>query len=233
MMMSGLKVKGVLIDFGDTLAYTDWKAYDRYIEEIVAVVRENRGSLGVDNVRSMFTSLYRSSSLGEMKSLEDFWAIFLGRLGVPCDKSLIDRLERIRKRFYVSSFRLYEGVPSVLSVLRKKYRLGLVSNCGVGLMDVIRTLGLTEFFDVIVLSYEVGVRKPDERIYVEAHEKMKLKGDECVFVADEISDLEGARRLGMRTLLVRQGVSTFCEAEDLGFKPDFEVECVAQIVDFL
>ncbi len=82
MMLSGLKVKGVLIDFGDTLAYTDKKAYGRYIEEIVAVVRENRGSLGADNVRSTFTSLYRSSSLGEMKSLEDFWSVFLGRLGV-------------------------------------------------------------------------------------------------------------------------------------------------------
>jgi FMN phosphatase YigB (HAD superfamily) len=232
-MMNGLKVKGFLIDFGDTLAYTDGKAYDMYIEEIVAVVRENRGSLDADNVRSTFTSLYRSSSLGEMKSLEDFWTIFLGRLGVSCEKGLIDRLERIRKRFYVSSFKLYEGVPSVLSVLLKKYRLALVSNCCIGLMDVITALGLTEFFEVIVLSYEVGVRKPDERIYVEALKRMELKGDECVFVADEISDLEGARRLGMRTLLVRQGVSTLCEVEDLGFKPDFEVERVAQIVDFL
>ena len=231
--MADLKVKGALIDFGDTLAYTDEKAYDRYVEEIVAVARENRDGLGTDTVRSTFTSLYRSSSSGEMKSIEDFWSIFLGRLGVSCENGLIDRLERIRKRFYVSSFRLYEGVPSVLSLLSKKYRLALVSNCGVGLMDAIKALGLTEFFDVIVLSYEVGVRKPDERIYVEALEKMGLKGDECVFVADEISDLEGARRLGMRTLLVRQGVDTFCEAKDLGFKPDFEVERVAQIVDFL
>ena len=60
-----------------------------------------------------------------------------------------------------------------------------------------------------------------------------MKADECMFVADEISDLEGAKKLGMRTLLVRQGSNTLCEAEDPGFKPDFECERISEITKFL
>jgi putative hydrolase of the HAD superfamily len=233
MMKSNSRIKGVLIDFGDTLAYTDKRAYDTYVQEIFALVQKDKHGVSFDYTKSTFTSLYRRSSTGEIKNLQEFWSVFLQKLGIFDKKGLINELNQARNRFYIPAVRLYDGVASTLSVLQKKYMLALVSNCGVGTFDVIKALGLTRFFDVIVLSYEVGVRKPDERIYVEALKRMELKGDECVFVADEISDLEGARRLGMRTMLVRQGVSTFCEAEDLGFKPDFEVERVAQIVDFL
>ena len=228
-----VNMKGVLIDFGDTLAYTDGKAYDVYLEEIVAAVQKKKSTLSSDNVKSIFASLYRSSSTGEMKTVEDFWATFLQELGLSHEKSLIKQLEQTRKRFYIPSIKLYDDVPFVLSLLEKKYNLALVSNCGVGSMDVITTLELAKFFDAIVLSYEIGARKPDERIYVEALRKIRLKSDECVFVADEISDLEGARKLGMKTLLVRQGSSTFCEAEDLSFRPDFECEHASQIINFL
>jgi ribonucleotide monophosphatase NagD (HAD superfamily) len=51
-------------------------------------------------------------------------------------------------------------------------------------------------------------------------------------VADEISDLEGAKKLGMKTLLVRQGSNTLCEAEDPDFKPDFECEHISEITKF-
>jgi putative hydrolase of the HAD superfamily len=118
-------------------------------------------------------------------------------------------------------------------MLQKKYVLALVSNCGVGTIDVIKALGLAEFFEHVILSYEVRVRKPDKRIYVEALRRIGMKADECMFVADEISDLEGAKKLGMRTLLVRQGSNTLCEAEDPDFKPDFECEHISEIIKFL
>jgi FMN phosphatase YigB (HAD superfamily) len=56
---------------------------------------------------------------------------------------------------------LYDGVLSVLSALKAKYKLALVSNCRVGLAEVIDAVGLTPFFTSLVLSYQVGVGKPD------------------------------------------------------------------------
>jgi FMN phosphatase YigB (HAD superfamily) len=85
----------------------------------------------------------------------------------------------------------------------------------------------------LILPYEVALRKPDKRIYVEALKAVNLSANECIFVADEISDLEGARELGMKTLLVRQGSNTYCEAKDLNFKPDFQCSHFSEIVRFL
>lgn len=99
--------------------------------------------------------------------------------------------------------------------------------------DEINNLGLTKFFEHMSLSYEVGVRKPDERIYLDTLKALNLEGHECIFIADEISDLEGARPLKMKTLLVRQGSSTHDEAKDPNFKPDLECRRISEITRFL
>jgi len=72
---------------------------------------------------------------------------------------LVQELTELRKNRVLTRFRFSEGVISVLSTLRKKYKLALVSNCFVGLSDVLKALGLTHFFDCIVFSHEIGVKK--------------------------------------------------------------------------
>jgi FMN phosphatase YigB (HAD superfamily) len=77
------------------------------------------------------------------------------------------------------------------------------------------------------------VRKPDKRMYLEALKCLELEAQECVFVADEISDLEGARENGLKTMLVQQGHSTFQEAKDLNFKPDFQITQISELTKIL
>jgi putative hydrolase of the HAD superfamily len=102
-----------------------------------------------------------------------------------------------------------------------------------GMRDAINALNLTKFFENLILSYEVGVRKPEEKIYLAALKAVSLKASECIFVADEISDLEGARNVGMSSMLVRQGSSTLSEAKNPSFKPDFECNHISEITQFL
>jgi FMN phosphatase YigB (HAD superfamily) len=70
-------------------------------------------------------------------------------------------------------------------------------------------------------------------MYLEALGCLGLEAYDCVFVADEISDLEGAREIGLRTMLVRQGPDTFHEARDVNFEPDFQINRISEITDFL
>ena len=58
---------------------------------------------------------------------------------------------------------------------------------------------LTEF-DVVVLSQELGIRKPDERIYTIALERLGLPAERCVFVDDLGGNLKPAKALGMTTI---------------------------------
>ena len=232
-MRNNLVFKGVMIDYGDTLAYTDQKASDEYLQEVALLIGKHGCSCDSSDVKSALSALYRKSSKGGMKDLDELWSILLEDLGVSRKKELIDGLNQVRKRCCLPAIRLYDGVFSVLSSLEKKYLLALVSNCSVGTREVIEHIGLAKFFEHIILSYEVGVRKPDRRIYVEALRVIGLKADQCVFVADEISDLEGARKVGMATLLVRQGENTLVEAENIDFKPDFECDHISQVMKFL
>jgi putative hydrolase of the HAD superfamily len=228
-----LVFKGVMIDYGDTLAYTDVEANGKYLQEVALLITKYGCSCDPDDAKSALSALYRKSSMGEMKDLDEFWSILLKNFGVSQERTMINRLNEARRKYYLPAIRLYDGVISALSMLEKKYLLVLVSNCGLGTREVLEYIGLARFFEHMILSYEVGVRKPDRRIYVQALRRIGVNADQCIFVADEISDLEGARNVGMVTLLVRQGENRFIEAENPDFRPDFECGNISQIMEFL
>jgi FMN phosphatase YigB (HAD superfamily) len=70
-------------------------------------------------------------------------------------------------------------------------------------------------------------------MYLDTLQCLGLGADQCIFVADEISDLEGATEVGMKTILVRQGKHTFHEAKDQKFQPDFQCNRISEITKFL
>lgn len=63
-------------------------------------------------------------------------------------------------------------------------------------------------FDAVVLSGELGIRKPDPRIFVEAATRIGVAPEMCIFVDDHEPNLEGARGLGMATIWHRDPVAT-------------------------
>lgn len=229
-----MNLKGVLIDFGDTLAHIDKEGRRKYTEALLSIIHKHGYQGNSDDLTSGFDDALGNSMKGELKSLQEFWNLLLENLGINNKTEvLIEELEKARNRFSTAVFRLYNGATRVLAVLQKKYRLALVSNCAIGTSDIVNGLGLTGYFDCITLSYKVRVRKPDKSIYLDALKCLKLEPYECIFVADEISDLEGAREVGMKTLLVSQGPYTTHEAKDPNFKPDFECNRIKEITKFL
>lgn len=92
-------------------------------------------------------------------------------------------------------------------------RTGLISNSwGTSRYD--RAL-LAELFDGVVLSGEVGIRKPSPEIYAFGAEAIALAPDECVFVDDLGFNLAPARDLGMATIRHVEAAQTAAELEPL------------------
>lgn len=228
-----LTSRGVLIDFGSTLAYLDEAENRRYEKALVSTLRKYGYKRNLKDLDSVLAGIYVSSTKGELKSLQEFWSLVLKKLRISEHPELAEDMENVRSKHATAIWKLYDRVPSTLFSLQKKYKLALVSNCTVGTDKLIDSLGLADFFGCIILSYQVGVRKPDKRIYLEALRCLGLEAHECVFVADEISDLEGARDVGLKTMLIRQGPDTFKEAKDSNFKPNFECNHLADVTDFL
>lgn len=228
-----MNLKGVLIDFGYTLAYLDEENVRRYREELVSILKKYGYGRTLDDLAPVLDSTYKNSTEGEVRTVYELWEAILENLGIPENSNLIKELTELREYFVATRWRLYDKAILVLSTLKKKYKLALVSNCFVGLSDVLRALNLTDFFDEIILSYEVGVRKPDRRIYLETLQRLELRPEECVFVSDTIRDLEGAREVGLKTVLIRQGKCTTYEAKDQSFRPDFQCKQISEIMEYL
>lgn len=102
-----------------------------------------------------------------------------------------------RKNIFV-----YPTVKPALDTMRKQYRLGIVSNAQEAFtMPELALYDLAPYFETIVLSSQVGVKKPGPRIFSQALKNMNVKPEETVFVGNDLkADIMGASRMGMKTI---------------------------------
>jgi HAD superfamily hydrolase (TIGR01549 family) len=231
--MSKINVEAILLDFGGTLAYSHQSTWNKYEKNLLSTLKNHGHPTTLDQLRTALDKLYRGNTQGKFKDYTQYWTTFIKQQNMPPQTNLAKDLEAVRKQAISRPYILYNRVIPTLSELHEKYRLALVSNCSMGTRKEINNLDLSKFFEHMSLSNEVGVRKPDKRIYLDTLKALTLEGNECIFVADEISDLEGARPLKMKTLLVRQGSNTYSEAKDPNFKPDLECKRISEITRFL
>ncbi len=98
----------------------------------------------------------------------------------------------------------YEEINEVLSELRKKYQLILVSNTDCfSIPRVLDKFNLRDYFDKMYLSYEVGMIKTDQKFFWTVLRDMQLNVDECIMVGDSIqSDIIPTKGIGMRAVLI-------------------------------
>ena len=71
-------------------------------------------------------------------------------------------------------------------------------------------------FDEYVLSFEVGFLKPHPKIYEEALNKAKIPAGECVFIDDLEDNIDGARKVGLDTILYQPNTNLEAELKDKG-----------------
>ncbi len=113
--------------------------------------------------------------------------------------------------------RLYPGVKEILSALQTKYRLAAVSDgqsCWARAEAA--AAGLGEYFDPLIVSGDLGFRKPDRRMFEAALREMKLSAGEVLFIGNDMfRDVWGAKKLGIRTVFFRsnQGDQQYPDTE--------------------
>ena len=118
-------------------------------------------------------------------------------------KELVDKI--VKKRMDVKRECFKHLHPHIVPMLRKikeqGIRIGLISNCYSEEVGPIKESELYPYLDVACLSYEVGMKKPDEKIYLRCMEELDVEPEECLYVGDGGSnELEGANKLGIRAL---------------------------------
>lgn len=127
-----------------------------------------------------------------------------------------------------------EILPMLTRLKEQGVQVGLISNCFSEEAEVIRQSILVPYFDVVCLSYEEGVQKPDVEIFQRCMQRLSASANECIYVGDGGSrELETAEVLGMTALqatwYLREG--TF---QPTGRMHDFiQLETPLELLDYL
>jgi HAD superfamily hydrolase (TIGR01509 family) len=97
-----------------------------------------------------------------------------------------------------------DGALPLLEELRERgLKLGLISNCSSEVGELWEDSPFAGRFDAVILSADVGISKPDPRIFRLALERLGVEAGEAIFVGDgEAGELPGAEAVGMRAVQV-------------------------------
>jgi HAD superfamily hydrolase (TIGR01509 family) len=117
----------------------------------------------------------------------------------PSDSGLIEALYAVMPRQWVP---FTDAVPALRALRARGVRLVLLSNIGVDIRPQLARTGLAELLDDVVLSYEVGMVKPDPAIFGLALERLGRPASQALMVGDSAHADVGGAALGIRTLIL-------------------------------
>lgn len=149
-----------------------------------------------------------------------------------CKKPELTELLDFYNREYVKNAVLMNQAREVLSHIRNNYKTGLITN-GKTMIQYgkIDELGIRDDFDFIIVSEEVGVKKPDPRIFEMALKKLGLNPEECIYVGDHpINDIQGASKVGMETIWIKVNQPWI---ESIEAKPLYQISTLSELLGLL
>jgi putative hydrolase of the HAD superfamily len=124
--------------------------------------------------------------------------------------------------------RLYPQVQETLDQLRSHYHMAVVSDAqSAYAVPELRSVGLLEYFDPIIVSGDYGYRKPDARLFQKALDLLHLRPEQTLFIGNDLyHDIFGAQQVGMKAILVsyNQGHTSYQTTS-----PDYTISRFAEL----
>lgn len=151
----------------------------------------------------------RRAQLGLIAEAEQ-WAYACQQTGWP-----VEQVAEFRAQFFAGD-RLDTRLVEYIRGLRRLYKTGIISNG----MNNTRAMidgpwGMGALFDAIVISSEVGIMKPDRRIYLHTLQRLDVQPEQAVFIDDFQHNIAGAQSIGMQGIHFINPVQTLAELDAL------------------
>jgi putative hydrolase of the HAD superfamily len=189
-----VRYRAVIFDLWQTLVPWDLEAAQRFYDRMADSIGAER-----DRFREAWFAGRRSREVGPME--QHLHGIF-GELGIESD---VGELLSMRREWTKSTLvPRADALPTLDELRRRGHVLGMISVCAQEVPQVWDETPLGGKFDATVFSCDVGVSKPERRIYEIACERLGVEPADCLFVGDGANDeLPGAERAGMTALQLR------------------------------
>ena len=167
-----------------------------------------------------------------MKRHKDFWQVTEDSLDKSMKTFSIDSSMKNELLDLYKKLSPYSEVKGVLSSLKeKKYKLAILSNGTPALLnELVKSNNLENIFDDLFSIEEVGIYKPDSKVYDMPIKKYQIKADEIAFLSSNTWDVSGGGNYGYNAIWVNRNKNIF---DNLDYKPKNEVNNLTQIVDIV
>jgi len=196
-------IKAVIFDFGGVLVRTEDRSSRQGLAEDLGMTYEQLDALIFQSESA------RQATVGDITT-QEHWENLRVQLGFS-----VEEFPRVPKEFFGGD-RLDEELIDTIRALRPRYKTAMLSNAWDDLREVVvNEWRIGEAFDELVISAEVGVAKPDPRIYRLTLQRLEVEPSEAIFVDDFLRNVEGAQAVGIHAIHFQDPVQARAELEAL------------------
>lgn len=227
-------IRGLIFDINGTVTdiLTDEGCGEIY--RVLSNFLDYQGiSLSPDSVRQLYFDLNKRQRRESKEEFPEFDVVeifreivetyatgFTHSLPKARRKVLPEVLAEVFRAASRFKLQLYPGVREVLDGLRGRYQLAALSD-GQALWAVpeLQSVGLLDYFKPVIVSSDLGYRKPDVRMFESMLVEMNLTPAEVIFIGNDMyRDVFGANRLGIKTVFFKSNQG---EQRKSGAEPDY------------
>ena len=167
-----------------------------------------------------------------MNRHKDFWQVTEDSLDKSMKAFKINLAMRNELLNLYKKLSTFPEVKGALNDLKKKnYKISILSNGTPALLnELVSSNNLDNFFDDIFSIEEVGIYKPDSKVYDLPIKKYQIKKDEVAFLSANTWDVSGGGNFGYNSIWVNRNKNIF---DNLDYKPKNEVENLTQLLDIV
>ena len=180
-----MSIRAVFFDLGGVIVRTEYQAPRQQLAERLGMEYDDLSKIVFDSETGI------QATLGSITSLQH-WEAVMKRLKRPAAE-----MQTIRDEFFAGDI-IDRQILDFLRSLRGTYATGLISNAWSDLRESITREKMIDAFDHIVISSEVGVSKPDPKIFQIALEQAGVRPNEAAFVDDFYVNIEACEKVGMK-----------------------------------
>ena len=183
-------LRAIFFDLGGVILRTEYQAPRERLAERLNMTYEDINKIVFESETA------RKASLGEV-SVDEHWRAVMRRLRLPASEA-----KTIRAEFFAGDV-IDRDLLNFIRSLRPRYKTGVISNAWGDLRDYIVKHQLDDAFDMLIISAEIGMMKPQPMIYQLALKQARVEAKEAAFVDDTPKNVEAANALGMHGILFR------------------------------
>ena len=167
-----------------------------------------------------------------MKRHKDFWQVTEDSLDKSMKAYEIDSSMRNELLDLYKILLTFKEVPEVLKSLKEKnYKLAILSNGTPNLLnELVKSNNLENIFDDIFSIEEVGIYKPDSRVYDLPINQYQIQKNEVVFLSANTWDVSGGGNYGYNSIWVNRNNNIF---DNLDYEPKHQIEDLSKLLDII